>query len=406
MDRVERRKYFVDTQTLSGKFIFLILMIHMKRLTNIYRLLEYLLKKYPFRVIPGLPPKKFSGMYYLCSLNCGKDQVLMIQHLVGPSPDSQFMQRRRRGLSRFLNQLVRHPVLRSEPVVITFLSVPTDITSWKKQARIDFSIEFKGKKIQTEFINEIWPALGKDFMKKWKMLEENMPNIITLWTKLVVLMERHERRQQQVSFDNNKLVEILGKFQNLDTNIYPHDDPSSLIDQGNKDDMSSINNCLSEISSYFTKSSQLLADESYAVNMSILEKFKNYLDYLYSFQELFERFQKLLSNNITQLQTRLKENEAKYSKLCNEDVDMKGSDISKLKQIIVNDKQEIFQQLNKDWLIKECCLQEYLLFQETQFLISELWSEWCKNRLQFTGKMNESMENLSNSILNDFPLSR
>lgn len=330
----------------------------------------------------------------------------MIPLLVGPSPDSQFMQRRRRGLSRFLNQLVRHPILRSEPVVVTFLSVPTDIASWKKQARIDFSIEFKGKKIKADFINEVWPVIGKDFMKKWKMVEENMPNIISLWTKLVMLMERHERRQQQVSFDNNKFVEILGKFESLDANIYPHDDPNSLIDQGNKDDMSSINNCLSEISSYFTKSSQLLADESYAVNMSILEKFKNYLDYLYSFQELFERFQKLLSNTITQLQTRLKENEAKYSKLCNEDADMKGSDLAKLKQVIVNDKQEIFQQLNKDWLIKECCLQEYLLFQETQFLISELWSEWCKNRLQFTGKMNESMENLSSSILNDFPLSR
>lgn len=35
-----------------------------RRYSDFVWLLEYLLKKYPFRVIPGLPPKKFSGMYY------------------------------------------------------------------------------------------------------------------------------------------------------------------------------------------------------------------------------------------------------------------------------------------------------------------------------------------------------
>lgn len=34
-----------------------------RRYSDFVWLLEYLLKKYPFRIIPGLPPKKFTGMY-------------------------------------------------------------------------------------------------------------------------------------------------------------------------------------------------------------------------------------------------------------------------------------------------------------------------------------------------------
>lgn len=35
-----------------------------RRYSDFVWLLEYLLKKYPFRIIPGLPPKKFTGMYF------------------------------------------------------------------------------------------------------------------------------------------------------------------------------------------------------------------------------------------------------------------------------------------------------------------------------------------------------
>ncbi len=39
--------------------------------------------------------------------------------------DSTFIEKRRRGLARFANALVRHPVLSQEQLVIMFLTVPT-----------------------------------------------------------------------------------------------------------------------------------------------------------------------------------------------------------------------------------------------------------------------------------------
>ena len=43
------------------------------------------------------------------------------------SSDVTFIEKRRRGLVRFTNALVRHPILSQEQLVIMFLTVPTVI---------------------------------------------------------------------------------------------------------------------------------------------------------------------------------------------------------------------------------------------------------------------------------------
>ncbi|KAI5949626.1 hypothetical protein KGF54_005504 [Candida jiufengensis] len=371
-----------------------------RRYSDFAWLLEYLLEKYPFRVIPGLPPKKFT---------------------VGASPDSQFLQRRRRGLHRFLNQLIKHPIFKEEPIVQTFLTVPTDLTTWKKQAKIDYSLEFKGEKIQTQFINIIWPSISENFLKNWSIAEQNIKYIIEKWTKIVIIIERHERRQQQQSYDNQKFVEILNQLRKLDYAIYPPPPTNSNDDQQQQNqvpqtsntshylqnhDIEVINSNLSKIGEFYNKSSQLIIDDNYLINTKTLEKFKNFMDYLYSLQELFERSKKLSINQIDTLNKRIKENEIRFKKLMEENSDIKGSEITKLRTIIINDKQEIFQQLNKDWLIKQSCFKEFIMFQETQFLISEIWQEWCKERFKFHEKLLNINDVLNNDINSDMPLSR
>lgn len=318
------------------------------------------------------------------------------------------MQRRRRGLYRFLNQLVKHPVLRHEPIVVTFLCVPTDLLSWRKQARVDYSLEFKGQKILTNFINSIWPSIGEEFLANWKLAENSIPKLIDVWAKIVMLVERYEKRQQQIAFDNSKFVEMIAKFSDLNESLYPHKDTDDkkIISALNKDDTSNINLSLLNISNFFNTTSKILIDESYTINTDVLEKFKNFLDYLYSLQELFERAKKLSVNTIPHLQQRITENEQRYEKLNKDDADIKGSELVKLRQAIINDKQEMFQQLNKDWLIKSCCFDEYIMFQETQFLVSEAWIEWCAGRASFQDKYSGNFDRLNHEVEKDMPIER
>jgi sorting nexin-8 len=78
-----------------------------RRYSDFVWLLDCLHKRYPFRMLPLLPPKRVA---------------VNGNHL---SNDGSFIEKRRRGLARFLNAIVRHPVLSQEQLVIMFLTVPT-----------------------------------------------------------------------------------------------------------------------------------------------------------------------------------------------------------------------------------------------------------------------------------------
>lgn len=259
-------------------------------------------------------------------------------------------------------------------------------------------------------MNTIWPVVGETFLKNWKSAEENIQNLIDKWVKIIILVERYERRQQQISFDNGKFVEMLNGFSKLNTEIYPDENQDTKVQHdfsfNSSGDITSINQSLNSIGEFFNKSSQILIDESYVINTTTLEKFKNYLDYLNSLQELFERTKKLSINQIDILDQRIKEQEVRFKKISDENPDAKGGELLKLRQAIINDKQEIFQQLNKDWLIKQSCLHEFIYFQETQFLITEVWIEWCKDRFKCQEKLTGLYDNLNHEIINDMPLNR
>lgn len=296
--------------------------------------------------------------------------------------------------------------MRAEPMVVTFLSVPTDLASWRRQARVDYSLEFKGQKILSSFVNSIWPTLGPQFLQDWATAEKAVPRLIDAWTKMVVLVERYEKRQQQIAFDNSKFVEAITRFTDANNGVFPHKDATNAVAAQNQHDTLAINDSLAGVAAFFTKTSTVLVDESYSINTLVLEKFKNFLDCLYSLQELFERAKRLSVNTIPQLQQRIQESQLKYDKLNTDGVDVKGSEIHKLRQAIINDKQEMFQQLNKDWLIKSCCLEEFVMFQETQFLVLEAWAEWCRGRFQFLEKMAGMYDNLATKVVPDMPLGR
>lgn len=95
----QHHNYEVSSQRRGSKVI--------RRYSDFVWLLDCLHKRYPFRALPLLPPKRVA---------------LNGNHL---SNDNSFIEKRRRGLARFLNALVRHPVLSQEQMVVMFLTVPT-----------------------------------------------------------------------------------------------------------------------------------------------------------------------------------------------------------------------------------------------------------------------------------------
>ncbi|KAI3480933.1 hypothetical protein L1887_56886 [Cichorium endivia] len=81
-------------------------------------LAECLVKRYPFRCLPVLPPKRIA-------------MPIAGRHL---SADDLFIERRRRGLERYLRMLTCHPMLRSDKLVEVFFTEPRSIAEWKSSA--------------------------------------------------------------------------------------------------------------------------------------------------------------------------------------------------------------------------------------------------------------------------------
>lgn len=95
----QHRNYEVGSVRRNSKVI--------RRYSDFVWLLDCLHKRYPFRQLPLLPPKRMA---------------INGNHIAA---DGLFIEKRRRGLARFANALVRHPILREEQLVVMFLTVPT-----------------------------------------------------------------------------------------------------------------------------------------------------------------------------------------------------------------------------------------------------------------------------------------
>lgn len=87
--------YVVESQQRSSKVL--------RRYSDFYWLWEILTRRFPIRAVPNLPPKKVGGK------------------------DDSFLEKRRKGLLRFINAVVRHPELKRDEVVDRFLTEPSVI---------------------------------------------------------------------------------------------------------------------------------------------------------------------------------------------------------------------------------------------------------------------------------------
>ncbi|KAL6939348.1 hypothetical protein ACO0RG_003185 [Hanseniaspora osmophila] len=313
-----------------------------RRYSDFVWLQSVLLKKYPFRLIPELPQKMIGSQ----------------------NTDPVFLERRRLGLARFANLVMKHPVLKNDDLVITFLTVPTDLSSWRKNAPYDTTEEFLDKKIDKSFI-KMWKPR---FSRYWNELDNSLDLSLEYWTKMTVLIERYERRQRAAAQERYFLKQTLSKFSKESTKkLYPLDSHGLVND---------INEHLGYVGKHLENCVALTLKENEEVRDTLSEKFKTFIEILFSMKGLFERYKMLAGNNVLQLQRRVELNEEKL-KIMREKADIKGATYDKLEDNITEDKKTIAEQINRSWLIKECILEEFAIFHETMFLITNLFQKWA-----------------------------
>ncbi|KJF61374.1 sorting nexin Mvp1 [Coccidioides immitis RS] len=324
-----------------------------RRYSDFVWLVDCLQKRYPFRQIPLLPPKRIA---------------VNGTHLTADS--NAFLEKRRRGLVRFTNALVRHPVLNQEQLVVMFLTVPTELSIWRKQATISVQEEFSGKPLPPDLEDSLPPTLNDLF----ETVRSGVRRSSEVYINLCNLLDRLAKRNQGLAVEQFRFSRALQALTDSTADTYAVD----------RNDVPLLNDGIHSTAKHLITSQGLLEDEARAWDEGVLEDFKRQRDCLVAMRDMFDRKDRYAKDNILQLEKRIENNERKLQELrARPEGTVRAEDAKKLEDAIFKDKASIVQQHARGVLIKECVRDELYIFQRSQYHISRLHQDWSQERVKY-----------------------
>lgn len=247
---------------------------------------ECLVKRYPFRCLPILPPKRIAVPI------AGK-------HL---SADDVFIERRRRGLERYLGMLVLHPVLREDKLVQVFLEEPKPLSEWKREAPALF-LDEEGLVKQVDEAERM--SIPEDLELKLMQQRQAIPELLERWTSMVALFERIVKRDDAAAADWSRLnFSLLSVIESSGKRWRPESDSGKKTEE-----------VVKVTAGVVQEFSDLLSSRVSAVSVGTLEGMKAHRDLILSFRDLISRIDRQLGDPIDMLKKRIETNQRKITTL-------------------------------------------------------------------------------------------
>ncbi|TAQ84259.1 hypothetical protein B7494_g7416 [Chlorociboria aeruginascens] len=287
--------------------------------------------------------------------------------------DSTFIEKRRRGLARFSNALVRHPVLSQEQLVIMFLTVPThqELAVWRKQATYSVQEEFVGKPLPPGLEDSLSPTLNELFETTRSGVRRSAEYYIALCN----LTDRLAKRNEGLAADHLRISLSLQALTDASQDTYATD----------TNDVPLLNEGLNSTAKHLSNSQSLLEDEARAWDEGILEDLKRQRDALVSMRDMFDRRDRYDKDNIPYLERRIQSNETKLEGIrAKPEGLIKPGEVEKVTEAIIKDKESIVAQHARGVFIKECIRDELVYFQQSQYYVSRWNQDWAQERVKYS----------------------
>ncbi|CAO3573868.1 unnamed protein product [Mortierella alpina] len=250
-----------------------------RRYSDFWWLLEVLGKRFPYRILPNLPPKRLGVA------------------------DEVFLERRLRGLIRFMNALMRHPVLRNDPLVLSFLTEPVELALWRKNVVISTDDEFTSQLPIPESLPKQVPL---DLELQLENIKRRLPTSIEYFRSMVHVMDRVQKRTEATAADFMRYSLALNALADCERQCHVEDCFNcGQLSQG-----------YSKIGSHICQASNMLEEQAKAMQRGMVEDLKRHRDLLVSVRELLERRDRSREGTMVGiLQKRITSNEAKLKGL-------------------------------------------------------------------------------------------
>ncbi|KAI8335140.1 hypothetical protein BC941DRAFT_431363 [Chlamydoabsidia padenii] len=338
--------------------------IVLRRFSDFWWLMEILARRYPFRMLPNLPPKKLGGR------------------------DSVFLEKRRKGLSRFINAVVRHPTLRDDPVVTKFLTEPSELAVWRKQYPPSAEDEYKRKQQDRDLMKSVIPHDLADQIKKTRT---SVGASIDHYVNLCFIMERTIRRMHGQATDYVRYSIAL----------------NSLAESEHRYHASECRHCqlivrgYEKIAKHMQKESSILDNQVTISADGVVEHLKQVRDLLVSFRELVDRKDRLAADNSDMIKKRINTTKAKLTQ--HKGVPGMEAEVDRLTESLRSDELELVDQKWRQTFIQYCLWSEMTYLHKQQALISTLYRNYVKEMVTFSRLRAENWQALEDPVF-DMPV--
>ncbi|KAI8884756.1 PX-domain-containing protein [Backusella circina FSU 941] len=236
--------YELESEKLGSKVL--------RRYSDFWWLCDLLLKRYPFRIVPSLPQKKLGGR------------------------TETFEEIRRKGLSRFINAVARHPILGRDEVVHAFLNHPSEMNSWRRGNAPITDEEFVRKPNNISKLERMIPLDLDDRMSR---IKKRISVSIQQYDHMCMIMNQMNRLKKAMGTDYIRYSVTLHSMGNVEKNCWiPNCEGCQQVVRG-----------YDSIAKSMQQLGIMMGKQAIATGDSILESLKRQKDLLESFKDLLER---------------------------------------------------------------------------------------------------------------------
>ncbi|CAI8494089.1 unnamed protein product [Hanseniaspora opuntiae] len=260
----------------------------------------------------------------------------------------------------FSRLVLNHPKLSKNEITSVFFQVDCEFASWRKSnnSKIDFSDEFLNQKIEQHFLSN-W---DKKYMSLFLTSVGTLERQANMWKNMCAHVERKFAKEKELFNENFKMIKELEDM-SLDNTI---GDTFSLIEHLNFIEIHETKSYIVDLKDKYKKFLDTPKSFGYftEVHDKIINSFKVMLITFESMKNLKERFDVLSGNNIFALNDKIEQNIQYLNTLIKSNPDSKSQEYDSIQKTIIRDKLELREQLNRQWLIKKCIMEEFLWFNE------------------------------------------
>ncbi|KAK9721555.1 Sorting nexin mvp1 [Basidiobolus ranarum] len=325
-----------------------------RRYSDFWWLLEILSKRYPSRMLPTIPPKRIGG-------------------------DEAFLERRRKGLTRFINFIGRHPVLKKDDITIVFLTEPTDMGSYRKLHKVSIDGEFRS----IEVTDHMKAAIPHNLDEKLNTLRGRLDASIEYYNNQCMLMERITKRQGGTSDDILRYSQVSKSLAENDKECHDIDCYSC----------PQIANGINMISDCFKQVSSIKKREVDSSVNGVVESLRRQKEVIISFKELLERKDKIITSEVDTLASRIQSNQEKLNHLRSSNGSAK--EIQKLTSSIEQDQKEIIDSRKHEVFIQYCLWCELQFYHQNAAFATLLYQHYISDQIKFNTEITQAWTDLS-----------